>query len=183
MNEDRIPLITVEQFMRLSRPTSIHLDDEEVKAYIREAEDIYIIPFIGYATLKAITSNERPQHMDESFAIDILANGGEWTEIIAECKGDTVEEIHYCNGIRKAAAYYTYAKMIRADGSILSRAGAMRHRDEYSDHVDDSKLKQYNDAMSIAERYLSESIAYMNAHSMQKKKARGTRAHIHAIGD
>ena len=61
----------------------------------------------------------------------------------------------------------------------------MRHRDDYSDHVDDSSLKQYNDIMGMAESYLSDSLLYLKATTKagEVKPHRSTRVRIHAIGD
>ena len=42
-------LITVGQCLALARPTSVHLDEDEVQAYITECEDMHIIPAIGFA--------------------------------------------------------------------------------------------------------------------------------------
>lgn len=62
----------------------------------------------------------------------------------------------------------------------------MRHRDDYSDHVQDvSSNKQYNDIMDMAERYLSDALEYLKAFTQkgEVKAQRGTRAHVHAIGE
>ena len=40
-------LITVEQFKELARPTSKHVDDDDVTSFIEECEDMYIIPAIS----------------------------------------------------------------------------------------------------------------------------------------
>ena len=92
----------------------------------------------------------------------------------------------YTSGIRKALAYFTYARLFRADGTIISRAGGIRYRDDYSDHVQDvSSNKQYNDIMDMAERYLSDALEYLKHFTTkgEVKAQRGTRAHIHAIGN
>lgn len=181
----RKPLITVEQFRALARPTSVHLDEEEVTAYIRECEDEHIIPTIGWKNFKAATGVcVWDATFDDTFVPDLFLDGGEWQEVVSK-KGEEETVLHYCNGIRKALAYFVYAKLLRADGTIISRSGSMRHRDDYSDHVDDSKLKQYNDTMSLAEMYLAGALLYLRdkAKDKQVKPARGTRAHIHAIGE
>jgi hypothetical protein len=61
----------------------------------------------------------------------------------------------------------------------------MRHEDQYAYHVDDAKLKQYNDIMDMAEKYLSDCLLYAKAYrkDCKRMKVRGTRAYIHAIGD
>ena len=135
--QTRKQLITVEQFRELARPTSTHLDVDEVNAYIRE------------------------------------------------CQEETKVQ-KYTSGIRKALAYFTYARLFRADGTIISRAGGMRHRDDYSDHVQDvSSNKQYNDILDMAERYLSDALEYLKHFTPEGevKQQRGTRAHIHVIGN
>ena len=62
----------------------------------------------------------------------------------------------------------------------------MRHRDDYSDHVQDvSSNKQYNDIMDMAERYLSDALEYLKYFTPKGEvnPQRGARAHIHAIGN
>lgn len=183
---DRKQLITVEQFRALSRPTSAHLDEEEVNAYIRECEDCFIIPAIGYANFKGATGTSTwGDTFDATFNPQTLLDGGEWSSVESDEFGNKITRAYYCNGIRKALAYYVYAKLLRADGTIISRAGSMRHRDDNGDHIDDSKLKQYNDVMNIAERYLGDCLAYLKRHvrNRQVSKVRGSRVHIHAIGN
>lgn len=182
--EDRKKLITVEQFRKLARPISAHLDEDEVNAYIRECEDSFIIPAIGYGNFKAcIGTTTWDSTFDVSFRPDLFLDGGEY-ETTEKCGGKEVKKLHYSSGIRKALAYFVYAKMLRADGTIISRAGAMRHMDDYSDHVDDSSLKQYNDVMGLAEGYLSDALCYLKSKlkSADVRPVRGSRAHIHAIG-
>lgn len=168
-------LITLEEFKNLARPASIHLDESHVMAYVREAEDAYIIPAIGYETVKGIKEAETitPEQ-------DILLNGGEFTTQACGCDDQTLQ---YCKGLKLTVAYYAYAKMMRADGSIVSRAGFMRHEDDYSRHVDDTTLKQYNDVMDMAERYLASCLSYMASVNSNTKPVRGSRARIYAIGE
>lgn len=184
---ERKPLLTVEQFKQLARPTSAHLDEDEVEKLIRECEDAFILPAIGWANFKAsIGLCPWDNTFDDSFIPDLFLDGGEWDTKERDEDGNEFKKLRYCNGVRKAVAYFTYAKLLRADGTIISRAGGMRHRDEYSDHVQDvSSNKQYNDIMDMAERYLSDALEYLKAFTPEGevKPQRGTRAHIHAIGD
>jgi hypothetical protein len=177
---ERKQLITVDQFRELARPTSTHLDEDEVNAYIRECEDANIIPAIGWERFKAATEQgEWGDSVLPDFQPATFLDGGEYSQ-------DETKVQKYISGIRKALAYFTYARLFRADGTIISRAGGMRHRDDYSDHVQDvSSNKQYNDIMDMAERYLSDSLEYLKAFTPkgEVKAQRGTRAHIHAIGD
>lgn len=183
---DRRTLITIDQFRRLTRPTSIHLDEEDVLSYVRECEDEKIIPAIGWSNFKSLIGQRAWDNtFDSTFNPDILIDGGEWSETAVGSDGVQYTKEYYCCGVRKALAYYAYAKMLRADGAIVARAGTMRHRDDYSDHLDDPQIRQYNDVMNMAERYLGQCLYYLNRH--RKKHAispqRGTRAKIHVIGD
>ena len=159
-------LITAEEFKQLARPSSIHLDESHIMAYITEAEDASVIPAIGYDVFKSIVTEEP---MSEQMAN--LLNGCEFTGSERPCGA---EQLMRCN--------YAYARMLRADGAIVSRAGFMQHEDEYSRHFDDTRLKQYNDVMDIAERYLASCLAYLNT-IQPTPKAKGSRARIYAIGD
>lgn len=183
----RKQLITVGQFRELARPTSAHLDEDEVTAYIRECEDTNIIPAIGWERFKAATEQgEWGDSVLPDFQPAVFLDGGEYTKKEGYCSQDETKVQRYTSGIRKALAYFTYARLFRADGTIISRAGGMRHRDDYSDHVQDvSSNKQYNDIMDMAERYLSDALEYLKAFTPkgEVKPQRGTRAHIHAIGD
>lgn len=184
-DNSRTQLLTVEQFRSLARPTSPHLDEVEINAYVRECEDEKIIPAIGWRNFKAATGVcVWDSTFDDTFNPDLFLNGGEWSRLEQVC-GKQEEVLHYCNGIRKALAYFVYAKLLRADGSIVTRTGAMRHREEYADHVDDSKLRQYNDTVGLAEMYLSDALLYLRDKDKDKqvKPVRGSRAHVHAIGN
>lgn len=174
-------LITVAQFKALARPTSCHVDDNEVMSFISECEDMHIIPAIGYANFRAATSSETFDYtFDDTFNESIWLDGGEFIAGCGDC-GRT----EWCVGLRKTLAYYVYAKMLRADGTILARAGAMRHNDQYANHVDPNR-KQYDDVMNAAESYLAGCMLYAKQHTTECNAVRpikGSRATIKAIGD
>ena len=156
-----------------------------MQGFIRECEDAYIIPAISYRQFKGAVEceNNTPwdDKFDDTFAPVVFLDGGEWTPEQGEDKG----MVQWCSGVRKALAYFVYARMQRADGNIISRAGAMCHREDRADHTDDSKLKQYNDAMDMAERYLADCVRYLKVHLRDEhvKPIKPTRARIKAIGD
>lgn len=184
---ERKQLITVEQFRALARPTSVHLDQDEVNAYIRECEDSNIIPAIGWERFKAATGlGDWGSSVMANFTPDVFLDGGEYeVKNHCDCEGET-KETKYTSGIRKALAYFVYARLLRADGTIVSRAGGMRHRDGFSDHVKDvSSNNQYDDAMDMAQAYLTDALMYLKAHTKQGevKKPADRRMRIKAIGD
>lgn len=183
---ERKPLITVDQFRKLTRPTSVHLDEEDVLSYIRECEDERIIPAIGWGNFKSSLGIQVwDKTFDDSFIPNLWLDGGEWQQQATGTDGKEYTKEYYCSGVRKALAYFVYAKMLRADGTIVTRSGTMRHRDEYSDHLDDPQIRQYNDVMNMAERYLAECLLYLNVHRKNRQihPIRGSRARITAIGD
>ncbi len=183
--ETRLPLITPEQFRKLARPVSIHVDNLEIQQFVRECEDMFIIPAVTWANFKCATvTNTWDDFFDGTFSSTVFLDGGEYDPAEAECGCEEGAGMRYCNGLRKALAYFVYAKMLRNDGNILARAGAMQHIDQYAYHTNDASLKRYNDTMSIAERYLGECMDYANIHRKVKRlTTRQSRCRIKAIGD
>lgn len=170
-------LITVEEFKTIARPVSIHIDEAHVLAYITEAEDVSIIPAIGYDLYKEIVTSE-----ELSEDLRALLEGGEFTPV-PRC-GCAETGLQYCKGLKATTAYYAYARALRADGAIVSRAGFMQHDNEYARHIDDGKLRNYNDVTDIAERYLSSCLLYIQSKINKcQQPAHGSRARIYAIGD
>ena len=166
-------LINVEQFKQLARPTSKHVDKDEVKTFIRECEDIFIIPAIGLDVYKALLADALQE------TTRILLEGGEYIE-----KGETRK----CAGLQLALAYFVYAKMSMSDGGILTRTGLMQHNDSYASRVDErNRVRRYDEVMNVAEAYLASSLAYLESSLERKgsarKRVRGTRLRIHAIGE
>lgn len=163
-------LITVDLFMKLTRPTSKHIDYEEVETFIRECEDLYIIPAIGLERFKNLLRDRKEEKYIK------LLDGGEY-----EDKEGTLKK---CSGLRFALSYFVYAKMIMSDGGLLTRTGLMQHNDSYASREDDkNRVRRYNDVMEIAETYLGSCLAFLKSVEGDKiKPVRGTRVRIHSIG-
>lgn len=180
-NTERKHLLSPVQFAELARPTSMHLEDDEVMAFITECEDMFIIPTVGYDVLSAaidyVNDNTLGGKFDEDFDPEIYLNGGAFDYNHCGCDGAS----EWCAGLRKALAYYVYAKMSRADGSIIARDGLMRHNDQYASHVEPN-LKQYNDVMEVAEQYLASCQRYAKMHRCGVRMVNQSRATIKAIG-
>jgi hypothetical protein len=164
-------LLTVEQFKTLARPTSKHVDDDDIMTFVRECEDITIIPAIGLARYKALI--EAPD--DE--ANKVLLVGGEYQDKKGEQKR--------CAGLQLALSYYVYGKLVMVDGGMLTRTGLMQHNDSYASREDDkNRVRLYNDVMNTAETYLASCVAYIHATTDESvKPIRGARLRIHAIGE
>ena len=126
-------ILTVEEFKELARPTSKHVDEDEVIAFVRECEDIHIIPAVGLEKYQAL--------LEESISEPdkILLEGG-----IYEKDGKKEK----CAGLKTALAYFVYAKMAMADGSIMTRSGMVQHNDSYAERTDDkNRVRRYDDVM------------------------------------
>ena len=164
-------IITFEQFRALARPTSKHIDTSDVMTFVRECEELRVIPAIGLARYNDLIDNP------EKEANKILLDGGEY-----QSRGG---ELVRCAGLRVAVAYFVYAYMSMVDGGMLTRTGLMQHNDSYASREDDkNRIRLYNDAMNTAEAYLNTCLVYIKeTENDDIKPVRGTRLRIHAIGD
>lgn len=164
-------LITVERFKELARPTSKHIDDGEVQTFIRECEDIKIIPAIGLERFKKLINDP------EDSRNKTLLEGGEYN--------DKCGKLKRCVGLQTAVAYFVYAHMVMVDGGMLTRTGLMQHNDSYASREDNkNRVRLYDDAMNTAETYLSTCLAYIKATEREDiNPVRGTRIRFYAIGD
>jgi hypothetical protein len=185
-------LITADEWARLARVASHHIDQDEIAKFVEECEDIFIAPAIGVKLYEALTAYAQHDVVawDESFAfsfvdgtfkmttgeVDILLNGGYY---------DVDGERKRTKGLKTTLAYYTYAKVARNDGAIISRSGYVQHTDEYSQRVEDKqRTNRYNDIMSIAETYLSGCLEYIKSKvDPDIKRVRGKRTTIIAVGE
>lgn len=169
-------IITVDEFKKLGRPTSKHIDDDDVMSFVGECEDINIVPAIGLDMYNELSGDGTLS--DEA---KILLEGGAWDDTFVS--GESTKQM--CHGLKKALAYFVYAKMSKVDGSILTRSGSVQHNDTYADRAEDKqRVAKYNDVMNIAEEYLNGCLLYLKHWRGDKiKPVRGSRVHIHAIGD
>ena len=141
-------LITYSEVLALSRPTSIHLSEEDVNTFIDESEQMEIIPAIG-ADLYLNILEDETKH-------EVLLNGGNYTG------ADGKKRIF--KGLKTALAYYVYAKMVKNDGRILGESGFLSHNDEYASRIEEKqKYVSYNDALNEARRYLSDVLEYLKS--------------------
>lgn len=164
-------ILTVAEFKEMARPTSKHIDDEEVLTYIRECEDMFIIPAIGLTRFKALLS----ETVEEKYKS--LLSGGEYK--------DSKGTLKKCAGLKITLSYFVYGKMTMADGGLLTRTGLMQHNDSYAAREDDkNRVRMYDDAMNVAESYLGTCLAYLKSIEGEEiKPVRGTRIKIYSIGD
>ena len=196
-----INILDFNRFRELARPTSVHLDEGDTFNFIQESQDVFILPAVGtYMFARMCRSLIQPNA--DRFATRLL-KGGYWyydcneNELITT-DVDGIElltsypDAKFCHGIEKALAYYTYARMMRDDGAMVTRAGSIQHNDAYGTRLaQNEKHARYNDVMNAAELYLNSCLLFLaairkaegdNTCCGEKTQIRGHRAHIHAIG-
>ncbi|WP_254028601.1 DUF6712 family protein [Bacteroides ovatus] len=140
-------LITTEEVSELSRDMSTHLDKSKIETYIRESENIDIKSALGDGLFLDV------KNFPEKYSI--LLNGGIYE---TECGDRKV-----FTGLKSALAYYTFARIVKNGDGSVTRFGFVNKESEYSSRSEiKEKVMAYNDAFSIADRYLKECVQYLN---------------------
>ncbi len=163
-------IITLSDINALAR--TCHADESIAASLIAEAERQDIKPKIGDALYLQITRDEVPA------AYDTLLDGGEWQQ-----RDGTVR---YLTGLRTALAYYAYARIIR-DGNIQStRFGAViKTEDNSAESERAERQRQYREAFTTADGYMSEVMEYLSenaeAFGYARKTMRANRCTLRVI--
>lgn len=139
-------LITTLEVADLSRSMSVHVDENKIDTYIRESESIDIKSALGDALYLDVKENPEKYKL--------LLDGGIYED---KCGGKKI-----FMGIKTALAYYTYARIVKNGDGNVTRYGFVHKEDEYSSRPDiKEKVMAYNDAFSIADRYLKECVMFL----------------------
>ena len=169
-----VHLIKTNEVADLSRPISGHIDDKKINTYIRESEDIDLKSSLGDVLLMDIRSN--PEKYDD------LLNGGEYE--------DKCGYKHTFSGLKRALAYYSYARIVKNNDINVTRFGVTFKEDDYSDKVSvKERILAYNDAFSIADKYLHECVLFLSENKDKYPLYRGigkvkaNRINFRTIGD
>lgn len=140
-------LITTLEVADLSRSMSVHVDENKIDTYIRESESIDIKSALGDALYLDVKENPEKYKL--------LLDGGIYEDKCGEKK--------IFMGIKTALAYYTYARIVKNGDGNVTRYGFVHKEDEYSTRPDmKEKVMAYNDAFSIADRYLKECVMFLD---------------------
>lgn len=130
----------------MSRGMSVHVDEDKIETYIRESESIDIKSALGDALYLDV--KEHPEKYE------LLLDGGTYEDKRGEKK--------MLMGIKTALAYYTYARIVKNGDGNVTRYGFVQKEDEYSSLTDiKEKVMAYDDAFSIADRYLKECVMFL----------------------
>lgn len=158
-------IIQPEEVGTLARPISQHTDREQLVAYITEVEQLQIRSALGGVLFSNIKQSPS--------AFAIILNGG--IDEVGEVSG----------GIRKAMAYYVYARVIREGGTIPTRWGAVEKTDEYATRIDqEQKNTIYRECNNIADTYMAEVVCYAKARGwLTSEGLNPTRRMAYVVGD
>lgn len=153
-----VRLIKANEVTDLSRPISGHIDDKKINTYIRESEDIDLKSSLGDELLMDIRLN--PEKYND------LLNGGEYK--------DKWGYKHTFSGLKTALAYYTYARIVKNNDINVTRFGVTFKEDDYSNKVSvKERVLAYNDAFSIADKYLHECVLFLSVNKEKYPLYRG----------
>lgn len=147
-------IITVD-YIRKYRPLAKNICDDRVNIYIREAEQIDILPAIGaelykkFSQLGDILVDEK-QLGDEEYK---LLNGGYYTD---DCGTE-----QFFEGLKAALAYLAYARFIRNHSTNVTTYGVVVKTGEDSTPADARTISAAAlDAQRIGEDYLAAAVRY-----------------------
>ena len=125
------------------RPIADNIPSSRITIYLKEAENLYVIPAFGASLFKNISDNQ------ENYTT--LLEGGFYDN-----------DKHYFAGLRKSIAYIAYSKMILNQDFNVTAFGTMFKNSEYSEHSNEKTLLRIsNDALAIGLRYLDECLDYL----------------------
>jgi hypothetical protein len=125
------------------RPIADNIPSSRITIYLKEAENLYVIPAFGASLFKNISDNQ------ENYTT--LLEGGFYDN-----------NKHYFAGLRKSIAYIAYSKMILNQDFNVTAFGTMFKNSEYSEHSNEKTLLRIsNDALAIGLRYLDECLYYL----------------------
>lgn len=167
-------LITTQEVSSLSRGMSIHIDESDIEQYIRESESIDIKSALGDSFFLEVKDNP------EKYSL--LIDGGVYEDKNGHKK--------LLTGLKTALAYYTYARIVKNGDRNVTRFGLVQKDSEYSSHTEfKEKVMAYNDAFSIADRYLKECVLFLDENNDEyplyqgKGKIKSNRVVCRIIGE
>lgn len=186
-------LTTIENIKSDTRFVSNVLDPKKIDIYIDESEQLNIIPAIGtnlFIDISEFINGVNP--VDRTFSkefggsypdYDKLLNGGIYT--IYEYG---VKRRYIFKGLTETLNYYVWARIVKNNNYTVSRFGLVNKTDQYSQNAElKERLVVEKDALSIADRYLSDVLKYLilnnNIYPLFDRGIKKNRLNISIIGD
>lgn len=117
-------------------------------------------------------------NLGASLLADIKANADKYS-----CLLNGSDDVS--GGLRKAVAYYVYAKIIKQGATIATRFGAVEKTDEHSVRMEQERKDNiFRECNNIADAYMAEVVKYAKARGWtQASKASAIRRTAFVIGD
>lgn len=139
-------LISANEARTLARPVG-RMADDKVLRFVEEVENLHVFPRLGYELM----SNLHDKALEEPYKT--LLEGGEWV--------DRCGHKHRTEGVKKAEAYFTYAKIVMYGDFESTRYGMVSKDGDYSTHISAQERSAcYSESLSIAQTYLAGCVAY-----------------------
>lgn len=159
-------LSTIENIKQI-RDISQNLRDGRIQPYIKEVEDIYIVPAIGAELYEKLDKGEVTD--------DILLDGGYYDRQTED--GETSRE--RCYGLRLATAYFAYARVLRNNQVNVTAFGVTQKNGMLSEASDEKNISDaVSDARKMGEHYLNSCVRYLRRNEKPcccKEKKEGMR--------
>lgn len=179
-----INLISVDDFKNNTRFVSNVLDTKRIDPYIVESQEFDIKDQIGdalFIDLLAYVNEENKDNFPSEY--QTLLNGGIYE--VDECKGKYQKSF---KGLKETLLYYTWARVVKHNNYTLTRFGFTNKQDDYSKNAElKERLVEEKDALSIADKYLSDCLSYLGSNKDKfpkyNKGHQGNRLNIVIVGD
>ncbi len=191
-------IITIDTIQKY-RPMAANIKPEAINVYIRESEQLDILPAIGaelyrrYSQLGEIDAGTDTQLQDENGnRIYILDEGELPTEEYKLLNGgfytDQTGQIRRFEGLKAAHAYLAYARFVRNHSTQVTPFGVVQKMGDNSNTASDRNIAAVSkDAERIGEAHLQDAIAYWKdwhiQHGQKAQKPARRRKRFTAIGD
>lgn len=166
-------LITPDEIKKLGRPIG-NVDENKIKAFIREAEHMSVKPVIGDELyLKLLEKGDS----EEDYKT--LLNGGTYT--------DSRGNVFSFMGLRVAISYYVYAQNVMSGDFESTRYGMVLKDGDFSTRLSSKERSDcYNNALEVANTYLKDCLQFCKEKGLIKrasmKKAKTGSVIIRKIG-
>lgn len=140
------PLINLHDVTENARPC--RCDPELLARCIEEAQLLDIKNDIGEDIYLSLFDNPQTENITK------LWNGGEYTD-----KGG---KRHVFGGLKKALCYYTFARVCRSNGAVITRFDLVTKTDDYSNSVEDKRRAGViADALASADAFKLEALLFI----------------------
>lgn len=190
-----INITTIQKY----RPMAANIKPEAINVYIRESEQLDILPAIGaelyrrYSQLGEVDVDVDVQLQDEKGnRIYILEEGELPTEEYKLLNGgfytDCTGQVRRFEGLKAAHAYLAYARFVRNHSTQVTPFGIVQKMGDDSNAASDRNIAAVcKDAERIGTAHLQEAVAYWKdwhiQHGQTAQKPAPRRKRFTAIGD